>query len=73
LFQTLNSMIHTVYIDDSSKKGKKLLHDLQKEKEIVHFEKPISFDIQNDYMTSSEFRTSVKQGLISKLKSNGCL
>jgi hypothetical protein len=66
-------MIHTVYIDDSSVKGKKLLHILQNEKEIVHFEKPISDEFQDGYMTSSEFRTSVKQGLVNKLKLNGRL
>jgi hypothetical protein len=66
-------MIHTVYIDDSSAKGKKLLHNLQKEKEVVRFDKPINVDILNGYMKSSEFRTTVKQGLIKKLKSNGCL
>lgn len=68
-----SSMIHTVYIDDSTTKGKKILHNLQKAREIVRFEKPIIVDIQNGYMTSPEFRTSVKQGLINKLKSNGRL
>lgn len=66
-------MIHTVYIDDSSVKGKKLIHILQKEREIVRFENPVSDESQEDYMTSSEFRTSVKQGLINKLKINGRL
>lgn len=66
-------MIHTVYIDDSTKRGKKLLHILQNETEIVRFEKPVSVEMKNEYLTSSEFRESVKQGLISKLKSNGRL
>ena len=66
-------MIHTVYIDDSSPKGKKLLLYLQKEIEVVRFDKPITVDILNGYMTGSEFRVAVKQGLISKLKSNGHL
>jgi hypothetical protein len=66
-------MIHTVYIDDSSTKGRKLLHNLQKEREVVRFEKPTGADILNGYMTSSEFRASVKQDLVSKLKTNGCL
>ena len=66
-------MIHTVYIDDSSIKGKKLLHNLQKEREVVRFDKPVNVDILNGYMTGSEFRATVKQGLINKLKSNGRL
>ena len=66
-------MIHTVYIDDSSTKGKKLLHNLQKERDVVRFEKPVNVDILNGYITGTEFRASVKQGLISKLKTNGRL
>ena len=66
-------MIHTVYIDDSSTKGKKLLDNLHKEREVVRFEKPINVDILNGYMTGPEFRATVKQGLINKLKSNGHL
>jgi hypothetical protein len=66
-------MIHTVYIDDSSAKGKELLHNLQKERGIVRFEKPINFDALDGYMTGSEFRATVKQGLINKLKSSGHL
>jgi hypothetical protein len=66
-------MIHTVYIDDSSTKGKKLLHTLQKESEVVRFEKPLNVDILNGYMNGPEYRESVKQGLINKLKSNGRL
>ena len=66
-------MIHTVYIDDSSTKGKKLIHALQKESEVVRFEKPLNVDILNGYMNGPEYRESVKQGLINKLKSNGRL
>jgi hypothetical protein len=66
-------MIHTVYIDDSSTKGKKLLHTLQKESEVVRFEKPLNVDILNGYMNGPEYRESVKQGLINELKSNGRL
>jgi hypothetical protein len=66
-------MIHTVYIDDSTKRGKKLLHILQNEQEIVRFEKPLNVEIKDGYITSSEFRASVKQELINKLKSNGSL
>ena len=64
-------MIHTVYIDDSSTKGEKLLHNLQKENEVVRFEKPLKVEILNGYMEGPEFRASVKQGLINKLKANG--
>ena len=66
-------MIHTVYIDDSTNKGKKLLHTLQKECEVVRFEKPLNVDILNGYMNGPEYRASVKQGLINKLKSKGRL
>jgi hypothetical protein len=66
-------MIHTVPIDDSSTTGKKLLHDLQKEGEVGCFEKPLKVEILNGYMEGPEFRASVKQGLVNKLKANGCL
>lgn len=66
-------MIHTVYIDDSSTKGRRLLQHLQKEQDVVRFKKPENVDIIDGYMTSTKFRLTVKQGLISKLKSNGCL
>ena len=66
-------MIHTVFIDDSSAKGKKLLLNLHKEKDVVRFERPLNSEIINGYITGSEFRESVKQGLINKLKSDGRL
>jgi len=66
-------MLHTVYIEDSSTKGKKLPHNLQKEGEVVHYEKPLKVEILKGYMEGPEFRASVKQGLIDKFKANGCL
>ena len=66
-------MIHTVHIDDGSTKGNKLLHNLQKEGEVVCFEKPLKVEILNGYMKGPEFRASVKHGVINKLKANGRL
>ena len=66
-------MIHTVYIDDSTNKGKQLLEKLKKEQDIVYFTSPESIEIQDKHLTSSEFRKSVKSGLIKKLQSNGYL
>ena len=67
-------MIHTVYIDDSTKMGKVILQELQKAKTSVRFQVPSDTnEIPQGYMTSFEFRKSVKQGLNEKLKSNGYL
>jgi hypothetical protein len=67
-------MIHTIYIDDSSSRGKLLIRNLQKEKSIVRF-KTFENDTNDTdgYMTSELFRTRVKQDLVDKLKANGCL
>jgi hypothetical protein len=66
-------MIHTIYIDDNTPKGKELLDRLQKESDVVCFEKPVSNIIVNGYVHGSEFRASVKEGLVNKLKANGRL
>ena len=67
-------MIHTVYIDDSTQVGKVILQELQKEKTAVRFQSPINTtEIPQGYMSSSEFRNSVKLGLRNKLKSNSYL
>ena len=65
-------MIHTVYIDDSTPKGRVILKELQKESKIVRFDNPIERGILPDgYKTSNDFRIAVKQGLRTKLKANG--
>jgi hypothetical protein len=67
-------MIHTVYIDDSTRKGKDILKELQKETKVVRFDNPIEKGILPEgYKTSADFRIAVKQGLKAKLKSNGYL
>jgi hypothetical protein len=67
-------MIHTVYIDDSTLKGRTLLKELQKETKVVRFDNPIESGILPDgYKTSAEFRKVVKQELKSKLMANGYL
>ena len=67
-------MIHTVYIDDSSNKGKGLLLNLQKERDVVRFENQDDVNhIPNGYISSNDFRASVKEGLVKKLKANGRL
>ncbi len=67
-------MIHIAYIDDSSIKGKTIIKQLQKETKVVRFNRPVNSSIlPNGYMSATEFRTEVKQGLKSKLKANGYL
>ena len=67
-------MIHTVYIDDSTLKGRVILRELQNEKEGVRFLNPEDEGVVPEgYMTSTDFRSAVKQGLKDKLKANGRL
>lgn len=65
-------MIHTVYIDDSTQKGKVILSALRKETGSVRFDNPVeSPAVPDGYMTSTDFRSAVKQGLKDKLAADG--
>jgi hypothetical protein len=65
-------MIHTVYIDDSTPKGKVILSALRKETGTVRFDNPVESPVVPDgYMTSTDFRIAVKQGLRDKLTADG--
>lgn len=67
-------MIHIAYIDDSTLKGRTIIKKLQKETSVVRFNNPPNSSVlPDDYMSGSDFRTEVKQGLKSKLKANGYL
>jgi hypothetical protein len=50
-------MVHTVYLDDTTINGRKLLKDLRRYKKGVQFESPAASGIAPEgYMTSEEFR-----------------
>jgi hypothetical protein len=67
-------MIHIAYIDDSTPKGQTIIKQLQKEPKVVRFDNPVNTSILPDgYMSGTDFRAEVKQGLKSKLKVNGYL
>ena len=67
-------MIHIAYIDDSTPKGQTIIKQLQKETKVVRFNNPAKTSILPDgYISGTDFRTEVKQGLKSKLKANGYL
>ncbi len=67
-------MIHTIHIDDSTLKGKRIIKELQKETKIVHFVNPtLTNDLPDGYISGANFRNAVKQGLKNKLKENGYL
>ncbi len=67
-------MIHTVKIDDSTPKTKKLISELRKCRKGVEFDNPaISGNIPEGYMTSEEFRKGVKEDLRKLYKEHGLL
>jgi len=67
-------MIHTIHIDDSTLKGKRIIKELQKEPKVVHFDNPtFTNTLPDGYMSSANFRVAVKRGLKVKLKENGYL
>ncbi len=66
-------MIHTIYLDDSTPKGRELLQNLLKESDVVYLKKPLQMEDKSGYLSSGEFRTTVKAGLIERLKKDGRL
>ena len=67
-------MIHTVKIDDSTRNGKKIITDLRRYRKGVEFENPAVTGIfPEGYVTSEEFRKTVKENLLKKFSENGNL
>ena len=67
-------MIHTVKIDDSTRNGKKIITDLSRYRKGVEFENPAETGIVPEgYVTSEEFRKTVKENLLKKFSENGNL
>jgi len=67
-------MIHTVKIDDSTRNGKKIITDLRRYRKGVEFENPaVTGVIPEGYVTSEEFRKTVKENLLKKFSENGNL
>lgn len=67
-------MIHTVKIDDTTRNGKKIINDLRRYRKGVEFENPADTGIVPEgYVTSEEFRKTVKENLLKKFSENGNL
>ena len=67
-------MIPTIYVDDSILKGRTIKKKLNNETKAVRLNTPLSTGILPDgYITESDFRAEVKQGLKNKLEENGLL
>ena len=67
-------MIHTVKIDDTTRNGKKIIKDLRRYRKGVVFENPAETGIiPEGYVTSEEFRKTVKENLLKKFAENGNL
>ena len=67
-------MIHTLKIDDSTRNGKKIIKDLRRYRKGVEFENPaVTGVIPEGYVTSEEFRKTVKENLLKKFSENGNL
>ena len=67
-------MIHTVKIDDTTRNGKKIIKDLRRYRKGIVFENPAETGvIPEGYVTSEEFRKTVKENLLKKFAENGNL
>ncbi len=69
-------MIHTIRIDDSTAVGAKLINELRHYPQNVEFETNTvaePFQIPEGYMSSEEFRKTVKEDLLKRLKEDGYL
>ena len=67
-------MIHTVKIDDSTRNGKKIITDLRRYRKGVEFENPaVTGVVPEGYVTSEEFRKTVKENLLKKFSEDGNL
>jgi hypothetical protein len=67
-------MIHTVKIDDTTRNGKKIINDLRRYRKGVEFENPaVTGVVPEGYVTSEEFRKTVKENLLKKFSEDGNL
>ena len=67
-------MIHTVYIDDTTLNGKKVLSELRHYKKGIQFENPISNNSAlEEYITSEDFWKEADRRIINVCKQYGVL
>jgi hypothetical protein len=65
-------MVHTVYLDDTTINGRKLLKELRRYKKGVQFDNPVTNSVApQGYMTVEEFRTEAKTSLTKILNEHG--
>ena len=67
-------MIHTVYVDDTTLDGKKILSELRQYKKGIRFENTIAKEpVPEGYMTSEEFWEEADKRIIHVCKQYGVL
>ena len=67
-------MIYTVKIDDKTPTGKRIITELRKHRKVVEFENPAITGVTPEgYVTSEEFRATVKENLRKKFAQDGNL
>ena len=68
-------MIHTVYIDDATSDGEKILRELRHYKKEVRFEEPTTSNnsVLEGYMTSEDFWKEADRRIINVCKQYGVL
>ena len=65
-------MIHTVHLDDEYVNVKKILKEIHRQEQGVHFENPATNGIAPEgYMTVEQFRTEAKASLTKILNKYG--
>ncbi|MDR0866465.1 MAG: hypothetical protein LBO74_16265 [Candidatus Symbiothrix sp.] len=65
-------MVHTVYLDDTTINGRKLLKELRRYKKGIQFENFATGSVVPEgYMTPEEFRTKAKTSLTKILNEHG--
>jgi len=67
-------MVHIVRINDNNSTGQKLIEELHRHEKAVEFIIPrLDLTVPEGYMTSDEFRKSVKSKIYNHYKENGLL
>jgi hypothetical protein len=67
-------MVHTVYLDDTTINGRKLLKELRRYKKGVQFENSIANNVAPEgYMTSEDFWKEADRRIINVCKQYGIL
>ena len=67
-------MIHTVYIDDATLNGRKILNELRHYKKGIRFENSaVKEDVSERYMTSEDFWKEADTRIINVCKQHGIL